>query len=932
MSTIKQINYILFIVIFVFLLILLKLHYAEAKTEANKMDSLVKFVTQKDGIKEYRLKNGLKVLLKSNQSIPLVTFSIWYKTGSRNETPGTYGLAHFLEHMMFKGTRKYKKGEISEIINGLGGVYNAFTSVDCTAYYETISPKHLEKVIEIEADRFKGSIFDEKELKLEKNVVLSELEGNLNNPVTLLDQTLRETAYESSSYKHPTIGYKEDIINIDSNIMRDFYKRFYNPQNATIVLAGDFNENSALNLIEKYFGIIKNDDDISDPEITIRDEPQKKEKNFTIKRTGSFKLLELAYHIPDSKDPDIYPLNIIEEILIKGENSPLNKALIETGLATEIQGGAEVNSDPGLFYILASLTPKATHKKVEKIITKEIDGLINNPPNEKLINAAKNRIKANYLFNLDGSFQQVLNTGFFEMINNWKESIDWTKNIEKVTQEQVSDALKEYFQKKNRTIGYFIPDISQGQKYEPVPLSISRTQHFSLKSSEKQNLTSQLSAPDSFQFKYKKQLLKDGSSLLIYKNIDLPVTYITGLITGGSSLLAKEDEWNCELIARTLEKGSKNYTKDQVKDILDSTGSQISFSCDEESFNFKVATLNENIIQTVNLLTDLLINPSFPKEEVKKETEKLVAEIIESKDNTNEIANRRFTQIIYTKDHPYYSNNFEEDIKLVKQIDNNDLIKAHEKIIKNKTAIISIVSNLKSKEYDNAVKVLEDGLSADKTKTIGTVNIPDTLLRDLTKEESIFVAEKPQSDVYLGHAGNLKRTDPDFYKVYIANYILGGSSLSSRLSKKVRDGAGLVYTIYSYYNASFGKGDFGIYFGSNNDNVDKAVALIKDEIENFADEGITEEELKIAKASLIDSFISRNLSTNKKIGSTLVGIEFYNLEENYITEYPKIINSLKLKDINSTIKKYIFPAKLNIVVAGEYTKTKNPNLKAESRK
>lgn len=896
------------------------------------MDSLVKFVTQKDGIKEYRLKNGLKVLLKSNQSIPLVTFSIWYKTGSRNETPGTYGLAHFLEHMMFKGTRKYKKGEISEIINGLGGVYNAFTSVDCTAYYETISPKHLEKVIEIEADRFKGSIFDEKELKLEKNVVLSELEGNLNNPVTLLDQTLRETAYESSSYKHPTIGYKEDIINIDSNIMRDFYKRFYNPQNATIVLAGDFNENSALNLIEKYFGIIKNDDDISDPEITIRDEPQKKEKNFTIKRTGSFKLLELAYHIPDSKDPDIYPLNIIEEILIKGENSPLNKALIETGLATEIQGGAEVNSDPGLFYILASLTPKATHKKVEKIITKEIDGLINNPPNEKLINAAKNRIKANYLFNLDGSFQQVLNTGFFEMINNWKESIDWTKNIEKVTQEQVSDALKEYFQKKNRTIGYFIPDISQGQKYEPVPLSISRTQHFSLKSSEKQNLTSQLSAPDSFQFKYKKQLLKDGSSLLIYKNIDLPVTYITGLITGGSSLLAKEDEWNCELIARTLEKGSKNYTKDQVKDILDSTGSQISFSCDEESFNFKVATLNENIIQTVNLLTDLLINPSFPKEEVKKETEKLVAEIIESKDNTNEIANRRFTQIIYTKDHPYYSNNFEEDIKLVKQIDNNDLIKAHEKIIKNKTAIISIVSNLKSKEYDNAVKVLEDGLSADKTKTIGTVNIPDTLLRDLTKEESIFVAEKPQSDVYLGHAGNLKRTDPDFYKVYIANYILGGSSLSSRLSKKVRDGAGLVYTIYSYYNASFGKGDFGIYFGSNNDNVDKAVALIKDEIENFADEGITEEELKIAKASLIDSFISRNLSTNKKIGSTLVGIEFYNLEENYITEYPKIINSLKLKDINSTIKKYIFPAKLNIVVAGEYTKTKNPNLKAESRK
>lgn len=156
--------------------------------------------------------------------------------------------------------------------------------------------------------------------------------------------------------------------------------------------------------------------------------------------------------------------------------------------------------------------------------------------------------------------------------------------------------------------------------------------------------------------------------------------------------------------------------------------------------------------------------------------------------------------------------------------------------------------------------------------------------------------------------------------MHLANFILGGSSLTSRLAKKIRDEAGLVYHIYSYINASYGKGEFGIYFGTNNNNVDKAINLTKEEVKTFVEKGVTNEELKTAKASLIDSFISRNLSTYKNISSTFSGIEFYNLGENYINEYPKIINSVELNKLNKTIKKYIFPDKLNIVIAGEYKK------------
>lgn len=892
---------------------------SKAESTMRNTESETKFITEINGIKEFKLSNGLKILLKLNHSIPLVTFSIWYKVGSRNEEKGHYGLAHFLEHMMFKGTKNYKKGEISETIQSRGGVFNAFTANDGTAYYETISPKYLEEVIKIESDRIKGSLLNEDELSLEKTVVLSELQGDLNNPAVLLDQKVRFLAYEVNPYKHPTIGYEDDIKSINSKIMRKFYQRFYNPDNATVILVGDFNEDTALKLIKKYFGNIKNEE--HDIAAIPRDPEQTKEKRVIVKRSGSFKIVEVAYHIPDVRDKDIYPLNIVEEILIKGKKSPFNKKLIETGLVTEISGGAEANTDPGLFYILASLTPKATHKQVEKIILNEINKLIKNPPSVDEINAAKNRIKANYLFNLDGTYSQAFNLGYFELTNIWKQALDWPDEITKVSQEDVSKVLKKYFQKENRTVGYFIPKIRKGEKYEPQSLSVSRTQHYTKNTKIKDpNLTSKYTTYSSNKYKYKKIQLQEGSDLLIYKNIDLPISYISGVIKGGSSLIPKEKEWTCQIITRALEKGSKNYTKEQIESVLDSTGSQIDFSCDEESFKFNITSLNENLKETINLFTDILINPSFPQEEIRNEKEKLIAEIIESKDYSQEVSRRRFNQIIYPKGHPYYSNNFDEDIKYIKQIKKQDLIEAHETIVKKNKSIISLISNLEDTQLKSITDNLQEKLNIDGIKQEGQVNIPSTPIRETPKEESISVKEKLQSDVFLGHAGNLKRTDPDFYKIHIANYILGGSSLTSHLAKKVRDNAGLVYVIYSYINASHGKGEFGIYFGSDNKNVDKAIELTKELVANYVKNGITNEDLKKAKASLVDSFVSRNLSTYKGIGNTLTGIEFYNLGSNYIEKYPQIINSITLNDVNNTIKKYIFPKKINIVVAGDYKK------------
>ena len=902
-----------FIPLIVILLLNLPSHSKSISNEIKgtvEMANKFEFITEYNNIKEYKLNNGLKVLLKENHSIPLVTFSIWYKVGSRNEKNGIRGVAHFLEHMMFKGTNNFKKGEISDTIQKFGGVFNAFTFSDGTAYYETVSPKYLEKMMEIESDRMIHSKLDEKELQLEKTVVLSELEGDLNNPASLLDNKIREEAYEKSPYKHPTIGYVKDIKDLVSKQMRTFYENYYTPNNATIIIIGDFEEEKTLQLISKYFGNIKSQE-IKQASIPT-DEKQKSEKRVTVKKAGVTKLIEIAFHIPDIKNNDIYALNIVEEILIKGRKSRLEKALVENGLATEVTGGAEANTDPGLFYIVTSLTPDTKHEEAEKIINKEINKLIKSPPNKDEITSAINRIKAGYLFNLDGTYNQAVNIGFFEVINDWKQAIEWPNHISNVTQKDVKNVLEKYFSSNNKVVGYFIPELKEGEHYEAQPINLQKTHHYKNKNNDVA-LTNDIK-----NIKYESKNLKDGSKLFIYKDIDLPITYITGLTFGGESIIDKDKEWGCELVSSLLEKGSKKYSKDDTEDFLDGTGTQIDFSCDVESFKFKVATLNEHLDKTIDIITDALLNPDFSSSELDKEKKKLIAELIEQKDNPSELAKRKLSQLIYPPNHTFHIYDIEKDIENVKAITRKDIADIHEKLIKNNKLLITLSTNISKDNLNKLTSNLEKNLTTNKEKVTVQINIPKVDLNKDTKKSIVFMKDKMQSDVFLGHAGFIKRTDPMFYTAHVANYILGGSVLTSRLARKVRDDSGLVYTVYSYLDSSHGAGEFGVYLGTNNENVDKAIELVKSELKTFVQSGVSEDELQKAKKSLIDSFVSRNLSSYSSITSTILGIEFYDLGKDYISNYPSIINSISLKDMNKLIKEIIHPDSLQISIAGEY--------------
>ncbi len=869
------------------------------------------------GVNEYLLSNGMKVILKQNHKLPLATFSVWYRVGSRNEHDGIRGIAHFLEHMMFKGTKKLKSTEISTTIQKCGGVFNAFTFSDGTAYYETIPSRHLPKIIQLEADRMQNSLLEQKEINLEKNVVISELEGGKNNPAIVLNEQVKSASFENSPYKHPVIGYREDVDKVTSPIMKAFYKKYYVPNNSFIILVGDFNEKNILKTIDSSFGYIKpsNDLNVSIP----RDIQQLKQKRVKVSKNGTFKIFQISYHIPEVSNEDIYALSILDELLFKGKKSPLHKKLIDSGLATDVSGGCDFTVDPGMFSLIISLTPKATHKKVESVINTEIKKFLKYGPSVQELQAAKNRSKALYNYSLDGSYNEVVNLGFYEIVDDWALSFDILDKLNNLTPNEVVRISRKYFTKENSTVGEFIPILRPGEKYVPGSVNLSTSQHY-------KDVSRVINAPNSLsinsgtnRFPYTKNKLANNSVLLHYSDIDLPITYISGVLPGGSSVLEKNKELSADLIVRSLMYGSKNYTKADIENFYDETGSIVNFSSDEEGIKFDIVTLNEHLLPTVKLFTDILLNPNFNSKYVNQEKSKLIAELIESKDDNRDIARRKMTQILYPQTHPYYRFTVEQDIKNIKSLTLKDIKSAHE-ILLDSQVVLSLVSNIDPNTHKELIALFNSGIASDIRKPFLNVNLPHVMASDLPKSESIFVSGKEQSDVYLTHLSEINRQHPDFYKLHLANYILGGSLLINRLALKVRDQSGLVYTIQSYLYGTFGAGEFNIYFGSNNKNVDKSLSLIESEMAKFVKNGVTQSELTQAKIALIDSYSSKYLSSFKSICNTLLSIERYKLGDDYIKDYPKIINSITLTDVNSAIKKYIHPTKLNVVIAGEYSK------------
>jgi zinc protease len=409
-------------------------------------------------VQEFVLENGLKVLLLEDHKSPAVTFQVWYRVGSRNEKDGKSGLSHFLEHMMFKGTPTTKPEEYSRIIAKNGGRSNAFTSSDVTVYFATMSRDKIAIEIELEADRMAQALLGETYFEPEKKVIQEERRLRTeDNPAAALGEVTGAMTYMVHPYRRPVIGWMNDIQNLTRQDLVDHYKLYYAPNNAFLVMTGDFSTAEMLPKIKAAFEKIPRGAEA--PKVRVEEPPQRGERRVTLKKEAELPIVLMYYHTPNLKSPDNYALDLLSVVLAGGRSSRLHHELVyQKRLVRGIDADYHsVSIDPSVFSVTAQLLPGKKPEEIER----EIDSLVQKVKSELItdreLQKAKNQIESAFIFAQDSIFGQAMKIGYYEAVGGWRLMDTYLDGIRKVTRQDIQRVAKEYLDRDRRTVGVLLP-------------------------------------------------------------------------------------------------------------------------------------------------------------------------------------------------------------------------------------------------------------------------------------------------------------------------------------------------------------------------------------------------------------------------------------------------------------------------------------------
>jgi zinc protease len=403
------------------------------------------------------LENGLVVLTKESHTCPIVTSMIWYRVGSRNEELGQTGKSHFLEHMLFKGTDRFKKGEIDLITLKNGGGNNAFTSHDFTAYYFNFASDRWDVALDIEADRMVSCAFEPDEFEAEKKVVIEELKTSLDSPWGLLMQELEAGAFKVHPYRNPVVGWLQDVERATAQEQQAYYRRYYHPNNAVLVIAGDFETDRVLARVSKLFGSIPAGPAV--PVMALREPPQRGERRLVVRWRSKVPRLSIAYHAPEIAHPDTYALQVLAVILAEGKASRLYQRMVEREQAvTFVSAEFGEAKDPTLFHIRSEARGEHSIDEVEASIYDELKQVCAKGVTTQELDRAKHQIEAHFILSRERTLDQAILLGQMETIGNLDYVDSYVRNINSVTPDQITEVCDRYLNENNRTVGLLLSD------------------------------------------------------------------------------------------------------------------------------------------------------------------------------------------------------------------------------------------------------------------------------------------------------------------------------------------------------------------------------------------------------------------------------------------------------------------------------------------
>ena len=868
------------------------------------------FVKESGGIQEYKMtSNGLTVLLKEDHSAPVATFMVTYNVGSRNEAIGYTGSTHLLEHLMFKGSRKFntdKGNSVFQLLQSLGARMNATTWLDRTNYFETVPSEHLEIAIEIEADRMRNAYIREEDRQSEMTVVRNEFERGQNSPFGVLDEHIWATAYMAHPYHHSTIGWKSDIEGVSIERLKQFYDTFYWPNNATATIVGDFEKEDALAMVKKHFGrIMKSRNEI--PEVYTEEPEQEGQRRVILKRAGQQGVVGVAHKTPSATHEDAPAFMVLSSILSSGKNSRFYKKITDKGLTTSVFIWDSLFRDPGLFAVYANLTPGTDHKKVEEIIMCEYEAIKQNGVTEEEVDKAKAQLIANMKFRQDGSYMVAGSLNEAIASGDWTLYTTYEEKVSAVNAQDIQSIVERYFLEDLSTVGHFVPKSSGSQATRRGPSSATelgemKKKYFSTEEEAEDGLLlSQIE--DSEPVK--------GVRLLTLKRGSGVVTF-SGSFLGGDIYAPTTNPRVPDVVVSMLDQGTTKSSKFEISSKLENVGARLSFSNGKARVGFGGKFLSEDMNLVVGLLAEQLKLPAFDSEELTKTKSRLITGYKKSKESTRGNALNKMLKNFYPPGHQNAADDPDASIQHIESLTAEDLKEHHNKTYGTGSMVFVAVGDVNHEELSNLLKEnFEDWktspLSDKKEEKRGSKAGGKTY---------VTMEDKTSTDFLVGIPVGINRDHPDYRPLYIASYILGGN-FSGRLMQTVRVKEGLTYGIRSSMSGFSNDNDGYWYVGGTfaPQLLSKGESSTLREIKKWAKDGVTQKELDIAKTTLTGSYRVGFDTTGGLAGGILGAVVDWG-DLSYVDSQPDKINAVTLEQVNSAIKKYISVEDLYQVAAG----------------
>ena len=894
-------------------------------TKSVQAQTMPKLITTVEGIKEFELSNGLRVLLMPDGSQTNIAVNIVYKVGSRHEGYGESGMAHLLEHMLFKQCKKFV--DIKKAIADKGASANGTTWYDRTNYYEILSAsdENLRWALDMEADRMVNSKILPEELKKEFSVVRNEFEIGENYPGGVLNERILSAMYLWHNYGKSTIGSKEDIERVKAENLKVFYKKYYQPDNAVLLIAGKFDEKKALAYVQQYFGPIPKPSRVLQPTYTM--EPaQDGERNVSLRRTGDIQYIGMAYHTPSLADKDYAANDALIQILTNDPSGILYKKLIETQLATKEYGYAQTLHDPGFSYFQVEVPEEKSIDSARQVLLQTMDAINSITFTEEDLTRAKNTI-LKYAEDLQSKTTEFA-VALTEYIGagDWRLAFLYRDRIEKLTVADVQAAAKKYYKPSNRTVGVFVPDAAPDRTVvAETPDIKSLLNNYKGKdvAAQKTNFENTI---ENISKNTEYGTLPNGGK---YALLEKPtkgdkITDSMTLRFGDVKSLQDKSETGA-VLADMLSTGTTTRTKKQIADELDRIKTTISFSGGSTSLSINVNTDKQNLAAALALLEDMLLHPKFDASEFDKILLDTKANYESGKSDPQTLASEKLGQLLsrYPKGHPYYAATTDENLEELSKVKLDDVKKYYTDFYGANNSVSSFVGELDKKS-----------VTAFLLSTFGKWNSKETFkevepqyFETKAITETIKTPDKTNAMMLGGLNINISRKHPDYPAVIMANELLGGGAfLSSRIAQRLRENEGMSYGAGSFINVEYkyNTGNWGVYAMFNPLYKGRIDSALNQEVDKAIKGGFTQEEL----SKSVGSWLEQNkttLGSNENLAAIIRTFLQNDRNLSQFNEFENKVKSLNLEQVNAALRKYFDKSKLVTVYGGDFEKGKTAN-------